>query len=38
MQQKSVLTLTKDIRFEGYLLVRMSEQRTGNTGSANIWI
>lgn len=33
MQQKSILTLTKDIRFEGYVLVRMSEQRTGSTGS-----
>ncbi len=33
MQQKSILTLTKDIRFEGYVLVRMSEQRTGSNGS-----
>ncbi|MFH1513425.1 MAG: HD domain-containing protein, partial [Bacillota bacterium] len=32
MQQKSIMTLTKDIRFEGYVLVRMSEQRTGNNG------
>jgi 3'-5' exoribonuclease len=33
MQQKSILTLTKDIRFEGYMLVRMSEQRTGSNGT-----
>jgi len=33
MQQKSIMTLTKDIRFEGFTLVRMSEQRTGSTGN-----
>ena len=33
MQQKSIMTLTKDIRFEGYVLIRMSEQRTGSTGN-----
>jgi 3'-5' exoribonuclease len=33
MQQKSIMTLAKDIRFEGYVLVRMSEQRTGSTGT-----
>ena len=33
MQQKSIMTLTKNIRFEGYVLVRMSEQRTGSTGN-----
>lgn len=33
MQQKSILTFTKDIRFEGYVLVRMSEQRTGSNGT-----
>ncbi|NLI22044.1 MAG: HD domain-containing protein [Clostridiales bacterium] len=30
MQQPTVDTLTKDTRFEGFLLVRMSEQRTGS--------
>ncbi|MBN1778589.1 MAG: hypothetical protein JW811_10785, partial [Clostridiales bacterium] len=33
MQQESIMTLSKDMRFEGYLLVRMSEQRTGSTGN-----
>ncbi len=33
MQQKSIMTLEKNIRFEGYVLVRMSEQRVGSTGS-----
>ncbi len=32
MKQQSIMTLAKDMRFEGYVLVRMSEQRTGNTG------
>ena len=33
MQQKSILSLAKEIRFEGYVLVRMSEQRTGSNGA-----
>jgi 3'-5' exoribonuclease len=33
MQQKSILSLGKEIRFEGYVLVRMSEQRTGSNGA-----
>lgn len=33
MRQQSIMTLAKDMRFEGYVLVRMSEQRTGNTGN-----
>lgn len=33
MQQLSIITLEKDLRFEGYVLVRMSEQRTGSTGN-----
>lgn len=33
MQQQSILTLVKDTRFEGYVLIRMSEQRTGSTGN-----
>ena len=33
MQQKSILTLVKDIRFEGYVLVRMSAKRTGSNGN-----
>ena len=33
MQQNSILTLSKDTRFEGYVLIRMSEQRTGSNGS-----
>jgi 3'-5' exoribonuclease len=33
MQQPSVCDLVKDIRFEGFLLVRMSEQRTGGNGA-----
>ena len=33
MKQQSIMTLAKDMRFEGYVLVRMSEQRTGNTGN-----
>jgi 3'-5' exoribonuclease len=33
MKQQSILTLAKDTRFEGYVLVRMGEQRTGNTGN-----
>ena len=32
MQQPTIDTLTKDGRFEGFLLVRMSEQRTGSNG------
>lgn len=32
MQQPTIITLTKDTRFEGFLLVRMSEQRTGSNG------
>lgn len=33
MQQPLVRDLVKDIRFEGFLLVRMSEQRTGGNGA-----
>lgn len=33
MQQPTVSSLLKDVRFEGFLLVRMSEQRTGSTGN-----
>lgn len=33
MEQQLVCELIKDQRFEGFLLVRMSEQRTGSTGS-----
>ncbi|HPF88874.1 MAG TPA: HD domain-containing protein [Candidatus Limiplasma sp.] len=33
MQQQSIMTLEKNIRFEGYVLIRMSEQRTGSTGN-----
>lgn len=33
MQQQSIMTLVKNTRFEGYVLVRMSEQRTGSTGN-----
>lgn len=33
MQQQQVCQLVKDNRFEGFLLVRMSEQRTGSNGS-----
>ena len=32
MQQPAIETLTKDGRFEGFLLVRASEQRTGSNG------
>lgn len=32
MQQPTVDTFVKDSRFEGFLLVRMSEQRTGSNG------
>lgn len=32
LQQKQVAELTKDMRFEGFLLVRTSEQRTGSNG------
>lgn len=32
MQQPSIATMTKDARFEGFVLVRMSEQRTGSNG------
>ena len=32
MQQARVCELSKDMRFEGFLLVRMSEQRTGSNG------
>lgn len=32
MQQPTIATLTKDTRFEGFMLVRMSEQRTGSNG------
>jgi len=33
MEQQSVSTLTKDNRFEGFLLVCMSEQRVGGNGA-----
>ncbi|NLV57144.1 MAG: HD domain-containing protein [Clostridiales bacterium] len=33
MQQPPVCEFVKDIRFEGFLLVRMSEQRTGGNGA-----
>ncbi len=33
MEQQRICDLEKDQRFEGFLLVRMSEQRTGSTGS-----
>ena len=32
MEQQRICDLTKDQRFEGFVLVRMSEQRTGNNG------
>jgi len=32
MQQEPIVTLTKDTKFEGFVLVRMSEQRTGSNG------
>ncbi len=32
MEQTRVCDLSKDMRFEGFLLVRMSEQRTGSNG------
>jgi 3'-5' exoribonuclease len=32
MQQELIATLGKDTKFEGFLLVRMSEQRTGSNG------
>ncbi|HNW85727.1 MAG TPA: HD domain-containing protein [Candidatus Limiplasma sp.] len=32
MQQPTIATVAKDNRFEGFLLVRMSEQRTGSNG------
>ena len=32
MQQPTIDTLLKDVRFEGFLLVRASEQRTGSNG------
>ena len=32
MQQATIATFAKDSRFEGFLLVRMSEQRTGSNG------
>ena len=32
MQQATIASLEKDIRFEGFLLVRMSDQRTGSNG------
>ena len=33
MEQLSVSQLVKDVRFEGFLLVRSSDQRTGSNGS-----
>ena len=33
MQQATIATLTKETRFEGFMLVRMSEQRTGSNGT-----
>ena len=33
MEQLSVAQLVKDLRFEGFLLVRSSDQRTGSNGS-----
>ncbi len=33
MQQEPIQTLVKDVKFEGFVLVRMSEQRTGSNGS-----
>ena len=32
MQQPTIGELTKDMRFEGFLLVRSSDQRTGSNG------
>ena len=32
MEQTTVSCLTKDMRFEGFLLVRSSDQRTGSNG------
>ena len=32
MQQPTIASLAKETRFEGFLLVRMSEQRTGSNG------
>ena len=32
MQQPVIATMVKDTRFEGFVLVRMSEQRTGSNG------
>ena len=33
MEQLTVSQLVKDLRFEGFLLVRSSDQRTGSNGS-----
>ena len=33
MEQMTVSQLVKDLRFEGFLLVRSSDQRTGSNGS-----
>ena len=33
MQQQTISTLSKEERFEGFVLVRMSEQRTGSNGT-----
>jgi 3'-5' exoribonuclease len=33
MQQPTIASLTKETRFEGFVLVRMSEQRTGSNGT-----
>ena len=33
MQQATIASLTKETRFEGFVLVRMSEQRTGSNGT-----
>ena len=33
MQQATIASLVKDAHFEGFVLVRMSEQRTGSNGT-----
>ena len=36
MQQPVIATMGKDTRFEGFVLVRMSEQRTGSNGGKSL--
>ena len=35
MEQAVVASFAKDLKFEGFLLVRSSDQRTGSNGRAN---